>query len=211
MIEKTKRAQDLGADAALIVAPYYNKPTQEGLLRYFEAIASSVKIPIIVYNIPGRSVVNIETPTLFRMAALPNVIGVKEASGNINQIGDVIHAASRLPNFTIPSGDDGLTYPLMAMGGSGVISVLSNLVPGLVSKMVKALAKGQFEEARLIHYQLLPLCKAAFVETNPVPIKTAMRLCGMAAGGCRLPLYEMSQPNLEALRHVLVNMKLVAA
>lgn len=208
-IEKTKRAHDLGADAALIVTPYYNKPTQEGIFRHFEAIATNVQIPIMVYNNPGRAVINIETSTLCRIAALPNIVGVKEASGNINQMGDVIHETTALPHFTILSGDDALTYPLMAMGGSGVISVLSNLVPGLVSQMVRALKDGNFETARTIHFQLLPLCKAAFAETTPVPIKTAMHLCGMAAGGCRLPLYEMGQSNVENLRNVLVNMKLV--
>lgn len=199
-IKKTKRAQESGADVALIVTPYYNKPSQEGIFRHFEAIAHSVEIPIVVYNIPGRCGINLETATLVRIAQLPNVVGVKEASGNVNQAGDVIHA---LPSFKVFSGDDSLTLPLMALGAVGVVSVVSNLVPGPIVAQVNAALKGDFSEARRLHHELLPLYKGAFIESNPVPIKTAMTLSGMAAGPCRLPLYPLSPANFETLRQLL--------
>lgn len=209
-IEKTKKAKDLGADVALIVTPYYNKPTQEGIYRHFEAIASRVEMPIVVYNIPGRCGANIETMTLMRIADLPNIIGVKEASGNINQAGDVIQTiARRRPEFLVFSGDDALTLPLMALGAAGIVSVVSNLVPAQVMALVNAVFNGQFEQAREMHFQLLPLYKAAFLETNPIPIKAAMHLCGMASGVCRLPLYHMAPNNLEHLLQVLISMQLI--
>ena len=208
-IEKTQRAKDLGADVALIVTPYYIKPTQEGIYRHFEAIATRVEIPIVVYNIPGRCGVNIETTTLMRIAELPHIMGVKEASGNINQAGDVIHTiVKKHPLFSLFSGDDVLTLPMMALGASGVISVVSNLVPDLVSALTSAALQGQYERAQEIHYQLLPLYKAAFIETNPVPIKTAMNLCGMPSGDCRLPLWQMAPENVNILHQLLVHMQL---
>ncbi len=209
-IEKTKRAQDLGADVALIVTPYYNKPTQEGIYRHFEAIATSIEMPIVIYNIPGRCGTNIETPTLMRIAGLPNIIGVKEASGNINQAGDVLHTiVEKHPHFLVFSGDDSLTLPMMALGAVGIISVVSNLVPTQVIALVNAVLQGQFDLAREIHYQLLPLYKTAFIETNPVPIKTAMNLCGMPSGECRLPLYPMAPENINTLRQLLQDMRLM--
>jgi 4-hydroxy-tetrahydrodipicolinate synthase len=209
-IEKTKRAQDLGADVALIVTPYYNKPTQEGIYRHFEAIATSVEMPIVIYNIPGRCGTNIETSTLMRIAGLPNIIGVKEASGNINQAGDVLHRiVEKYPHFLVFSGDDALTLPMMALGAVGIVSVVSNLVPTQVIALVNAVLQGQFDLAREIHYQLLPLYKTAFIETNPVPIKTAMNLCGMPSGECRLPLYQMAPENINTLRHLLLEMRLM--
>ncbi len=210
-IESTKRAKDLGADVALIVTPYYNKPTQEGIFRHFEAIAEKVDIPIVVYNIPGRCGTNIETSTLKRIAGLPNIIGVKEASGNISQAEDVLRTVvSQYPNFLVYSGDDALTLPMMSLGAIGVISVVSNLVPAQVTELVTAASKGRFDLAKEIHYQLLPLFKAAFIESNPVPIKTAMGLCGMPSGGCRLPLYKMESKNLEILHQSLVQMQLIS-
>ncbi len=209
-IEKTQRAKDLGADVALIVTPYYNKPTQEGIFRHFEAIVASVDIPIVIYNIPGRSGTNIETSTLMRIAGLPNVAGVKEASGNISQAGDVLHIiVEKYPHFSVFSGDDALTLPMMALGAVGVVSVVSNLIPKPIIELVNAALQGQFDAARKIHYQLLPLYKAAFIETNPVPIKTAMQLCGMPSGECRLPLYKMAPENLHLLQQVLINMQLL--
>ncbi len=209
-IERTKRAKDLGADVALIVTPYYNKPTQEGIYRHFEAIVTSVDLPIVIYNIPGRCGTNIETSTLMRIARLPNVIGVKEASGNINQVGDVLHAImQKLPHFCVLSGDDVFTLPLMALGAVGTISVVSNLVPERVIALVNAAAQGQFDLARKIHYQLLPLYQSVFIETNPIPIKTAMNLCGMPAGGCRLPLCQMDPKNMNILRQQLLQMGLI--
>ena len=209
-IEKTKRAKDLGADVALIVTPYYNKPTQEGIYRHFETIAASVEMPIVVYNIPGRCGANIETPTLLRIAGLPNIIGVKESSGNISQVGDVLGTVvKKYPNFSVFSGDDALTLPMMALGAVGAVSVVSNLIPSQVIAQVNAALQGRFDLARELHYQLLGLYKTAFIETNPIPIKTAMGLCGMPAGKCRLPLCQMAQGNRKILRQLLVQMQLM--
>ena len=209
-IEKTQLAKDLGADVALIVTPYYNKPTQEGIYRHFEAIATRVEMPIVVYNIPGRCGTNIETSTLMRIAELPHIVGVKEASGNINQAGDILHTiVKKHPHFSLFSGDDVLTLPMMALGAVGVISVVSNLVPDLVIALTSAVIQGQLDRAQEMHYQLLPLYKAAFIESNPVPIKTAMHLCGMPAGVCRLPLWQMSPENTNILYQLLLHMQLV--
>jgi 4-hydroxy-tetrahydrodipicolinate synthase len=209
-IEATKRAKDLGADVALIVTPYYNKPTQEGIFRHFEAITQQVDIPIVVYNIQGRCGVNIETQTLKRIAGLPNIIGVKEASGNISQVEDVLRTVvSQYPDFLVYSGDDALTLPMMSLGAIGVISVVSNLVPAQVTELVSSASKGRFDLAKEMHFQLLPLFKSAFIETNPVPIKTAMGLCGMPSGDCRLPLYKMETKNLDILHQSLKQMQLV--
>lgn len=200
-IKYTKEAQELGADCVLIVTPYYNKPSQEGIYRHFEAITKATDIPIIVYNIAGRTGVNIETATLKRISALEGIVGVKEASGNIGQIMEVI---DQLPkDFLVISGDDNMTLPLIALGGCGVISVVSNLLPRRVSEMVNSALNGDMKNADRLHYELLPIFKGAFIETNPVPIKTAMRLSGMAAGGLRLPLCEMLKPNEEKLRGIL--------
>jgi 4-hydroxy-tetrahydrodipicolinate synthase len=199
-VEKTKKAKELGAEIVLIVTPYYNKPSQEGIYRHFEAIATQVDIPIIVYNIQGRTGVNIETSTLLRIAGLPNVIAVKEASGNIVQAGDVLlHVRKKYPSFSVLSGDDGLTLPMMSLGATGVISVVSNLVPEQVVSLVDAALSGQFHKARKAHEELSPLFKLAFIEVNPTPIKYAMNLCGMAAGHCRLPLCDMKRENQELL------------
>jgi 4-hydroxy-tetrahydrodipicolinate synthase len=208
-IEKTRRAKELGAEIALIVTPYYNKPTQEGIYRHFEAITSQVDIPILVYNIQGRTGVNIETSTLLRIAGLPNVIGVKEASGNISQAGDVVLTVrKKYPSFAVLSGDDGMTLPMMALGATGVISVVSNLVPERVVSLVNSALKGQFDNARKVHEELSSLFKLAFIEVNPMPIKYAMNLCGMAAGHCRLPLCELRRENQEVLAMKLHEMGL---
>jgi 4-hydroxy-tetrahydrodipicolinate synthase len=204
MVIYTKRAKDLGADAALVVTPYYNKPNDSGILSHFEA-AASVGIPVIIYNIASRTGRNIPTPLMEKLARIPNIIGVKEASGDINQMGDVIRGI-KLPvkeagkDFTVLSGDDGLTLPLMALGGDGVISVISNLVPGKVAALTRACFKGDFETAKKIHYELLPFIKAAFIETNPVPIKAAMTMAGLPAGPVRLPLGPLSKANEAPLR-----------
>ncbi len=204
-IEMTKEAQDLGADAVLIMTPYYNKPSQEGIFRHFEAISSATDIPIIVYNIAGRTGVNIETTTMLKISGLENVVGVKEASGNVGQMMDVI---DQLPKeFTVLSGDDNLTLPLISLGGRGAISVVSNLLPRRTSQMVSAAMKGNLEEATRLHYELLPLFKGAFIDANPIPIKTAMRLSGMPSGGFRLPLCELSDQKEEKLRAILVKYK----
>lgn len=191
-VRYVERAKQEGADAALVVTPYYNKPSQEGIFKHFEAV-SKVGIPIIVYNIAGRSGVNIETKTLARIAELPNIAGVKEASGNINQMMEVIATIkSKKPDFAVLSGDDGLTLALTACGGDGIISVVSNLAPTLVTQLANSALAGDFTKAREIHYKLLPFFKAAFVDGNPTSIKYAMNYKGLPAGAVRLPLVEVT-------------------
>jgi 4-hydroxy-tetrahydrodipicolinate synthase len=200
----TERAKKMGADAALVVTPYYNKPNDSGLVRHFEA-AAAVGIPIVVYNIASRTGRNIPTPLMEKIAAIPGVIGVKEASGDTGQMGEVLSAIA-LPRrktaepFWVLSGDDAFTLPLAALGGDGVISVISNLVPRKVAELTRAALEGRFDEARVIHYELLPLVKAAFVETNPVPIKAAMGWAGLPSGPTRPPLGPLSAASEAALR-----------
>ena len=190
-VRYTERAKKAGADAALVVTPYYNKPSFEGIFRHFEAV-SRIGIPILVYNIAGRTGKNIDTPTLSRIADLPNIAGVKEASGSISQMTDVIDTIkSKHPDFAVLSGDDAMTLPLIACGGDGVVSVVSNAAPALVSEMVRAALSGDYEAARKIHYRLLPFFKAAFVDGNPTSIKYAMRVKGLPSGSVRLPLVDV--------------------
>lgn len=203
-IENNKKAKDLGADMVLIVTPYYNKPTQEGIYRHFDAVAQAVSIPTVVYNIQGRTGQNIQTDTMQRLAAIPNIIGVKEASGNITQISDVIEVMRKAnPNFSVMSGDDGLTFSLMALGGHGIISVVSNLFPKEIKELVTKLQHGDYEKAREIHFNFMPLVRGAFLETNPIPIKTAMGIRGMPSGECRLPLCEMHSETRKKLTQIL--------
>lgn len=189
-IRYVTRAKNKGADYALVVSPYYNKPSDEGIFRHYEAI-SKIGIPIIVYNIAGRTGKNISTALLQRIADLPNIAGVKEASGDINQMMDVISTIARKKkDFCILSGDDGLTLPLIAAGGDGVISVVSNLAPAEITKLTMAALNGDMDTARDLHYRLLPFFKAAFCDGNPTSIKYAMNYKGLPAGGLRLPLVE---------------------
>jgi 4-hydroxy-tetrahydrodipicolinate synthase len=203
-VSYTKRAKDFGADAALVVTPYYNKPNDSGLIRHFEAVAE-VGIPVIIYNIASRTGRNIPTALLERLAKIPNIAGVKESSGDINQMGDVINAVKRPSGgaFTVLSGDDALTLPLLALDGDGVISVISNIAPAKVSSLVKAALAGDFETARRVHYDLLPFVKAAFIETNPVPIKRALEFAGFPAGPARLPLGPLSETNEKIVREAV--------
>ena len=207
-IEMTKRASELGADASLQVCPYYNKPTQEGLYRHFSEIANAVDIPIIIYNIAGRTGVNMETSTLARLAKEhSNIAGVKEASGNISQMMEVI---SMLPKeFCVLSGDDNMTLPLMALGGKGVISVASNIIPKEMHELCEYAMKGNFEKAKQMHYNLLPLFKGIFIETNPIPIKAALAMKGMVKESYRLPMCEMKAENKEKLRQILKDLKII--
>lgn len=206
-IERTKEAEAFGADIALVVTPYYNKPSQEGIFRHFEAIAHATSIPIIVYNIAGRCVCNIETETLQRIAALPNVIGVKEASGSLLQASEVM---STLGNeFLVFSGDDALTVPMMSLGASGSVSVVSNLVPSEMVRLTESMLDGNYGVARERHHRLFPLFRASFLEVNPVAIKAAMELCGLPAGKPRLPLCELQPENLAHLLRVLEQLELV--
>ncbi|HLD96834.1 MAG TPA: 4-hydroxy-tetrahydrodipicolinate synthase [Candidatus Nanoarchaeia archaeon] len=208
-VELSRQAEELGADAVLVVSPYYNKPTQEGLYRHFKAIAESISIPVVVYNIQGRTAVNIETSTLQRLSQVSNIIAVKEASGSLAQMMDVLEQLPK--SFSVVSGDDNLTLPLMALGGRGVISVVSNLLPRKVSDMCAAASKGDFAAARRLHFEMLPFFKAAFIETNPVPIKAAMKMAGMAAGPVRLPLCELQPASFDKLAAVLQKMGVLKA
>ncbi len=201
-IDLTKHAERAGAAGALVVNPYYNKPTQEGLYRHFRAVAESVAIPILVYNIQGRTAVNVETPTLERLVRdVKNVAGVKEASGSLDQMSQVIAACG--PDFSVLSGDDNITLPLLAIGGHGVVSVIANIVPRETAEMVHAALDGDWKRARELHYRLFPLARAAFLETNPIPIKEAMAMAGMLEPEFRLPMCRMSDANRERLRAVL--------
>ena len=207
-VKYCERAKKAGADAALVVTPYYNKPSKEGIFRHFEAV-SKVGIPIVVYNIQGRTGLNIPTDLLVRIAELPNIAGVKEASGNINQMGDVIaQIKSKKPDFAVLSGDDGLTLPLIALGGDGIISVVSNLSPALVTEMANKALDGDIEAARKIHYRLLPFFKAAFVDGNPTSIKYAMNVKGLPAGPCRLPLVEVTDEAKKIIEKALKDCEL---
>lgn len=201
-IQQTKIAQDMGADKALVVTPYYNKPTQEGIYKHFEALSSETTLPLIIYNIQSRTGRNIDTDTMSLIAELPHVVGIKEASGNIEQMMDVLSKIHK-PSFSVISGDDALTFPLLALGGHGVISVVSNLMPGLVKKMVDLCLEGDFEAARLLHFRLLPLFKGAFLESNPAPIKEAMNIRGLNVGGVRLPLCTVTNETRIKLHEIL--------
>ena len=207
-IDLTRHAERSGAAGALVVNPYYNKPTQEGLYRHFRAVAESVAIPILVYNIQSRTAVNVETPTLERLVRdVRNVAGVKEASGSLDQMSQVIAACG--PDFSVLSGDDNVTLPLMAIGGHGVVSVIANILPKETAEMVHAALDGDWKRARELHYRLFPLARAAFLETNPIPIKEAMAMAGMLEPEFRLPMCRMSDANRERLRAVLTQYALV--
>jgi 4-hydroxy-tetrahydrodipicolinate synthase len=207
MVGYVKRAKDLGADAALVVTPYYNKPNDSGLIKHFEA-AAAVGLPIVVYNIASRTGRNIPVALMKRLAEIPGIVGDKEASGDINQIGDIIHEVA-IPRraagnpFAVLSGDDSLTLPLIALGGDGVVSVISNLIPSRIAALTRALLGGNFEEGRRLHYELLPLAKTAFIETNPAPIKAAMNWAGIQAGPARLPLGPLAASSEPPLRAVV--------
>lgn len=203
-VRYTQRAKEFGADCALVVTPYYNKPSKEGIFRHFEAV-SKVGIPILVYNIQGRTGTNIPTDVMKRIAALPNIVGVKEASGNINQMMDVIQNVKPInPDFAVLSGDDGITLPLLAVGGDGVVSVVSNLAPLVIKEMVDAALSGNFMRAREVHYRLMPIFHAAFIDGNPSSIKYAMNCKGLPAGGLRLPLVEVNDNAKKIIEAALV-------
>jgi 4-hydroxy-tetrahydrodipicolinate synthase len=201
-IDMTVHAAQAGADAALLVSPYYNKPTQEGLYRHFRAIAEAAPdLPMIPYNIQGRTAVNVETETMARLAQIPNIVGVKEASGSLDQMTAVVLACG--PDFSVLSGDDTLTLPLMSVGGRGVISVVANFLPREVADLTHAALEGDWKRARDLHWKLFPICKAVFLETNPIPVKEAMAMLGLIRAEWRLPMCPMSDANREKLRKVL--------
>jgi len=201
-IKLTQQAACAGADASLQVSPYYNRPTQRGLYEHFKAIAQSVKIPIILYNIAGRTGVNIEPETIAKLAHdCKNIVAVKEASGSLDQMSRIRQLCPK--EFILMSGDDSLTLPVLSIGGTGIISVVANIVPNDVANLVEAFSRGDLKGAQALHFKLLPLVKAVFLETNPIPIKTAMGLLGMCDEDLRLPMCSMSADNLEKLKKAL--------
>jgi 4-hydroxy-tetrahydrodipicolinate synthase len=207
VVERAEAAQDVGADAILSVSPYYNKPTPAGLLGHYKAVASSVDIPVFVYNVPGRTASNVDPDTLFRIAEIENVRGVKEASGNLSQVMSII--ARRPDGFLVLSGDDALTLPFVAAGADGVISVVANQTPDLMSRMVRAALAGDMAGARALHYRLLPLMNANFIESNPIPVKTGLELMGRGPAHFRLPLAPLDAKNLGPLKEALQAMGLL--
>ncbi len=207
-IELTTFAKSVGADAALIITPYYNKPTPNGLIKHYKTIAKHAPMPIIVYNVPGRTSINLLPHTLFEIKKnVPEVIGVKEASGNIRQASEILEFCG--DDFIVLSGDDFITYPMMCLGGKGVISVVSNIVPDRVASMCNAFFNGELDSAKRLHYELQPLNRAMFFETNPIPVKTALHLMGKMELELRLPLCEMKPENREKLEKVLKEAKVI--
>jgi len=200
-IKYTKMAEEVGADGSLQVAPYYNKPTQEGLFRHFAAIAESTSLPLVLYNIPGRTSVTIAPETIAQLAEIPNIVGIKDSTLSMNMVSDIRRLCGE--DFDILSGDDPMTLPLMALGGVGVISVASNVAPGAVSDLVNAMNSGDLARGRELHYRLLPLIRALSVETNPIPVKAAASLLGLCSDELRLPLVPMSSENLRRLQEVM--------
>jgi 4-hydroxy-tetrahydrodipicolinate synthase len=196
------RARRLGADGCLVVTPYYNRPSQDGLFAHFKAVAETARIPIVIYNVPGRTGVNILPATVRRLAwGSRHIVGIKEASGNLDQVSELVRTTGR--DFSVLSGDDSLTLPMLALGARGVISVAGNIVPRAMSEMIALFRAGKAARARAVHARFFPLMKVLFVETNPVPVKTAMKLLGMPAGELRLPLVPMSNVNTRRLREEL--------
>ncbi len=203
-----RQAEQSGADAILTVAPFYNKPTQDGMMMHFGAIADAVDIPIMIYNVPGRTASNIEAKTTLKLAEeIPHLAGVKEASGNMAQIMEIIH--HRPAGFGVWSGDDNLTLPLIAVGADGIVSVVSNEVPGMFSEMVRAALNGKWDKARKLHYTLLDLMNINFVESNPIPAKAALAMMDMIENRLRLPLSELSEANKHRVEDVLRDLKLI--
>lgn len=201
-IRLTKHAKECGADGALMISPYYNKPTQEGLYQHFKTVAETVDLPIILYNIPGRTAVNMEPETIARLARIQNIVGVKEATGSMKQITDIIRLCGE--DFVVLSGEDYVTFPLMCVGGKGVISVVSNVAPRDMADLCTHFLEGRFREAQDLYYKLLPLCHAMFVETNPAPVKTALKLMGkIDSDHVRLPLVPTSEAGTAKVRKAL--------
>ena len=201
VIELARELERMGVEGILSVTPYYNKPTQEGLYQHYQAIAGSIRIPIVVYSVQGRTGVNVEPATLARLARIENIFGVKEASGNIGQMANILHEVP--PSFTVLSGDDAVTIPLMALGGRGIISVASNEIPHEMTALAQACLRGDFEGARAIQKRRLPLMNVNFVESNPIPVKAAMGLMGLLEPVYRLPLVPPSSANLAKIERVL--------
>lgn len=201
-VELTKHAADAGADAALLITPYYNKPNDRGMFEHYKTIAERCNIPIILYNVPKRTGIDLKPNLVAKLSKVKNIIGIKEASGSLSQVSQVIEQTVG-SGFTVLSGDDDLTLPIMALGGSGVVSVVANVAPRKTVAMVEAAAKGDLESARKLHYELAPLVRSMFIETNPIPVKTAYNLMGLAGGPLRLPLAAMAPEKELALKDVI--------
>ncbi|MDD4003212.1 MAG: 4-hydroxy-tetrahydrodipicolinate synthase [Clostridia bacterium] len=208
VISASKKAQQLGADGLLIVTPYYNKCTQGGLAAHYLKIADSVNLPIIVYNVPSRTGVNVLPKTLNKIGAHDNIYGIKESSGNIEQMSDMIEVCAN-NNMEFYSGDDGVAFPTIIMGGAGVISVTANIIPRFMSRLAKYCLDGEIEKARQMHFKLMPLVKAVFSEVNPIPVKAAASMMGLCGGQLRLPLTEIEPQNRETLSAALKNFGLI--
>jgi 4-hydroxy-tetrahydrodipicolinate synthase len=209
VIELARECQNLGADGILSVTPYYNKATQEGLYRHYKAIAASVRIPIILYSVQGRTAVNIEPSTVVRLAEIENIIGIKEASGNITQIAEIVN---RVPDeFIVLSGDDAMTLPVISLGGRGIVSVVSNQIPGAMSELARLANRGDFDSARKLQHRYFPLIQVNFIEANPIPVKWAMSVMGLLKAIYRLPMVEPSTVNKQKIEQVLESVGLLAA
>ncbi|HVH07868.1 MAG TPA: 4-hydroxy-tetrahydrodipicolinate synthase [Myxococcota bacterium] len=206
-VELTRHAKEAGADGALLISPYYNKPTQEGIVAHYAEVARQTAFPLVVYNIPGRTASNILPGTLARLAEIEQVVGVKEACGNLDQMAHVIAAVP--DDFAVLSGDDSLTLPLLAIGGKGVIATAANVVPAETVELVRAFRAGDVPRARELHYRLLPLVDALFTETNPIPVKAALALRGLILEELRLPLVRISPPNRERLQSAMKDLGLL--
>jgi 4-hydroxy-tetrahydrodipicolinate synthase len=206
-ISYTKHAYDVGADAALMITPYYNKPTEEGVYQHYRKVAEEVDIPIILYTVPGRTMVNIEPETTKSLSEIHNIVGIKDASGNLDQVSKEIMLCGE--DFTVLSGEDSLNLALITLGGKGAISVASNIVPREMGELVRSALEGDLKRARKLHYRLYPLCKILFIETNPAPVKAAMDMMGLAAGDPRLPLVHVRKESEEKIREVLGELNLI--
>jgi 4-hydroxy-tetrahydrodipicolinate synthase len=200
-IELTQSAEKLGADGALLITPYYNKPTQEGLYQHFTSVAKETKLPIVLYNVPSRTAINMLPVTVVRLAKIQNIVGIKEASGNLMQISEIIQACES--DFSVISGEDALNWPILALGGKGFISVTANIVPDKFAQLYKAASEGDIETAKSLHYELLKLNDVMFVETNPIPVKAALAIMGRIGSEFRLPLCSPSDDTLNKLKSVL--------
>ncbi len=196
-IELTKKAEEIGVDAIMIVAPYYNKPNQEGLYQHFKTIAESTELPVMLYNIPGRSVINMSVDTIVRLAELPNVVALKDASGDLDAMTAIIAQTS--DDFALYSGDDGLTLPVLAIGGTGIISVASHIIGNEMQEMVKLYESGNPKEAAKIHQRIVPVMKSLFAAPSPTPVKTALQLKGLDVGSVRLPLVPLTEEERQTL------------
>ena len=207
-IELTEYAEKIGADSALLITPYYNKPTQKGLYLHYKEVANSVSIPIILYNVPSRTGISIDPDTVAKLSEIKNIVGIKEASGSLDQVSKILTLIER-EDFFVLSGDDSLTLPIISVGGKGVVSVASNIVPSMVSQMVEYALNGDFKNAQKLHIKLFPLFKILFIETNPIPVKTCLSLMGMISPEWRLPLCGLLEENFEKIKKVLKEFGLI--